>query len=149
MINKKQLLHTRQYGSEIGSFFKNIFNSQFFKTSIKSMKDEAHSTYNTMIKPLLELHKNRAIEYGKDWIDYNQRDLNNMRSLKDTVSNNKIYFNKRLDEQRKGLLDAMILGEGFKIHPRWCSRWHPQWQSKISLHYWKIFQSLFINFFCA
>ena len=55
-----------------------------------------------MTKPRLELSKNRAIEYGKDWIDYNQRVLNNARSLKDIVSNNKRYFSKHHDKQRKG-----------------------------------------------
>ena len=35
-----------------------------------------------MINLRLELSKNRAIEYGKDRIDYNQRELNDLRSLK-------------------------------------------------------------------
>ena len=72
----------------------------------KNIKDEACSMYKTMIKPRVELFKNRGIEYGKDWIDCNQRGLNGVRSLKHIVSNNKRYFNKHLDEQRKGLLDA-------------------------------------------
>ena len=46
-----------------------------------------------MLKPRLQLFKNRAIEYGIDWINYNQRELNNVRSLKEIVSNNKRYFN--------------------------------------------------------
>ena len=71
-----------------------------------------------MIKPRLELFKNRTIDNGKDWIDYNQKDLNDVRSPKDIVSFNKRYFNKHPDEQRKGLLDAMILGNGLKLHPQ-------------------------------
>ena len=73
--------------------------------------------YNTMTKPPLQLFKNRAIENGKVCIDYNQRELNNVRSLKDIFSNNKKYFKKNLDEQRKGLLDTIILGKGLKLHP--------------------------------
>ena len=118
LINKKQLLYIRQYGSRIGIFFKNIVNSQLFKTSIRNIRDQARFMYNTMIKPRLELFKKRAIESRKDWIDYNQRELNDMRSLKLIVSSNKIYFNAHLDEKRKGLLDAMILGKELKLHPR-------------------------------
>jgi len=81
------------------------------------MKNEARSIYITMIKSRLELSKNTAIEYGNNWINYNKRDLNYMRSLKDIVSNNKTYFSKYLDEQRKGLLDAKVLGKGLKLHP--------------------------------
>ena len=58
--------------------------------------------YKTMIKPWLDLFKNREIGNGKDWIDYNQRKLNDVRSLKDIVSNNKRCFNKHIIEQRKG-----------------------------------------------
>jgi len=73
LIKKKELLYTIQYGGGIASFLKNIVNSQLLKRSIRNIKDEARSMYNTMIKPLLELFKNRAIEYGKDWIDYKQK----------------------------------------------------------------------------
>ena len=66
--------------------------------------------YKTMIKPWLQLFNNIAIEYGKYRIDYYQRELNNVRSLKDIVLNNKRFFNKHLDEQRKGLLEVLILG---------------------------------------
>ena len=38
-----------------------------------------------MIKPQLELFKNRTIEHGKDRIDYKQRDLNDLISLKDII----------------------------------------------------------------
>ena len=44
----------------------------------------------------------------KFWLDYNQRDLNDEKSLKDIVSNKKRYLYKHLDEQRRGLLDALI-----------------------------------------
>ena len=67
-------------------------------TSIKYIKDEASSMYKTILKPLLELFKNRTIEHGKDWIDYNLRELKNVTSLKDTVSSNKRYFNNNFDE---------------------------------------------------
>ena len=71
-----------------------------------------------MIKPRLELLKNRAIEHGKDWIDYNQRKFNDVKSLKDTNSNNKRCFNKHQDKQKKGSFDAMIFGKRLKLHPR-------------------------------
>ena len=38
LINKKQLLYTRQYGSGIVVYFLNMANSQLFKTSIKKYK---------------------------------------------------------------------------------------------------------------
>ena len=41
--------------------------------------------YNTMIKPRLELFKNKVIEYGRNWIDYNQRELNGVRSIQQIV----------------------------------------------------------------
>ena len=64
------------------------------------------------------MNKNRVIEYGRDWIYYNQRELNQVRSLKDIVSNDKRNFNNHPDEQRKGLLHAMILGKGLELHAR-------------------------------
>ena len=84
----------------------------------KNTKDEVCSMCMTMIKHRLELFKNRAIKYGAYWINYNKRELNDMRSLIDIISINKRYFKKHLDEQRKGLLDAMSLGKGLKLHPR-------------------------------
>ena len=86
MITKKQLLYTKQCGSGIGSFFKNTANVQLFRMSIKNIKDGDRSIYSIMINPRLELFKNRVFEYGKDWIDYNQIELNDVKSLKDIVS---------------------------------------------------------------
>ena len=53
-INKKRFLYTSQYGGGIGSFFKNIANSELFKTSLKNVKDGALSMYTNIIKPRKE-----------------------------------------------------------------------------------------------
>lgn len=107
LINKKQLLYTRQYGSGIGSFFKNIANSELFKTSLKNIKDEALSVYNNMIKPRLELVKNRGIEYGKELDDV----FKNKKSMKEAIGNNKRY----IDRRGRDLLNTLITGKGLKI----------------------------------
>ena len=60
--------------------------------------------HNPMTKSRLKLFKNRAIEHGKYWINYNKKGLNDVRSLKDKVSNIKRNFNKHLDEERKKLM---------------------------------------------
>ena len=115
LINKKQLLYTRQYGSGIGSFFKNIANSELFKTSLKNIKDGALSVYNNMIKPRLELVKNRGIEYGKEFIDLNRKELDdvfkNKKSVKEAIGNNKRY----IDRRGRDLLNTLITGKGLKI----------------------------------
>jgi len=115
LINNKRLLYQKQYGSGIGSIFKNIANSQLFQTTAKQIKDGALSMYNNIIKPRFELLKNRAIEYGKDLIDVNRKELidviGNKKSMKDLLGTNKRILNQRSQD----LIKTLMTGSGLKI----------------------------------
>ena len=78
-INKKQLLYTRQYGRDFGGFFKIIANSELFRASLENIKDGTLSVYTNTIKPRLDLVKSRSIEYLKEFIDLNRKELDDVR----------------------------------------------------------------------